>query len=43
MQQGRTVLTSVVYKVQMIPVENNDTHMLSPVAEIKEIKFVLRK
>lgn len=29
----RKALTTVVYAVQMIPVENRDTHMLSPVAE----------
>lgn len=28
-------LTTVVYAVQIIPVENRDTHMLSPVAEMK--------
>lgn len=27
------IFTSVVYRVQMIPVENKDNHMLSPVAE----------
>lgn len=31
----KNVFTSVVYRVQIIPVENRDTHMLSPVAEIK--------
>ena len=28
-------LTTVVYTVHMIPVENRDTHILSPVAERK--------
>lgn len=28
----------MVYRVQMIPVENKDTHKLSPVAEIKKKK-----
>lgn len=31
----RKTLTTVVYAVQMIPVENRDTQMLSPVAETK--------
>lgn len=29
------VLTTVVYTVQMIPVENKDIHIFSPVAKIK--------
>lgn len=32
----KNVLTSVVYRVQMIPVENKDNHILSPVAEIRK-------
>lgn len=34
-EMEKDVFTSVVYRVQMIPVENRDTHILSPVAEIK--------